>query len=176
MRRRVFTILSALSLLLFVAVVVLWVRSYTFLHSYNGDRLICITYRGRLEILLGQVDEVFSSSADARWSSHRIEHPGHGMNWWDIVWRRAGERRWSFAGLRYAANDFTLNDGRRWPIQLVTIPSWAVAVATALPPLAMLISRTQRAYRRGLCPSCGYDLRATPDSCPECGASAAKSP
>jgi hypothetical protein len=50
-------------------------------------------------------------------------------------------------------------------------PYWLLALLTALPPAARAATRARRRrrIRSGRCPTCGYDLRATPDRCPECG-------
>jgi hypothetical protein len=55
------------------------------------------------------------------------------------------------------------------------LEAWAVAHWVLAAPLVLLASwRVAAKWRRrpgsGLCASCGYDLRATPDRCPECGA------
>jgi hypothetical protein len=51
------------------------------------------------------------------------------------------------------------------------VPYWAILPPLAAPPIvrAYRLLRRRRRVRAGHCPSCGYDLRATPDRCPECG-------
>jgi hypothetical protein len=54
----------------------------------------------------------------------------------------------------------------------VSIRFWVIAVAFSILPALRVreFVRQRRLARQGKCATCGYDLRATPDRCPECGA------
>jgi hypothetical protein len=65
--------------------------------------------------------------------------------------------------------------GGNRPYLTVIVPHWMTALLAGVLP-ATWATRTYRArrYAAGRCRRCGYDLRATPDRCPECGESPAQ--
>ena len=86
---------------------------------------------------------------------------------------RPGE--WSFAGFR---RESSAPHPRFGEDVTYTIPYWFLAIATGVAPavkIRCLLTNRIRT-RRGLCPVCGYDVRATPHLCPECGTVPASPP
>jgi len=65
--------------------------------------------------------------------------------------------------------------GEARPHFRLTSPHWLNSSATVAWPALALVGavRRWRRFPQGHCQSCGYDLRATPDRCPECGAAGA---
>jgi predicted Zn-ribbon and HTH transcriptional regulator len=54
-------------------------------------------------------------------------------------------------------------------ILLMVGPMCVVATIVMVGRSASAVGRLRRARPPGTCRHCGYDLRATPDRCPECG-------
>jgi hypothetical protein len=161
MRRRLFTLLSALSLLLCVGVCALWVRSWIVADVLKLANKHCDTY---VIILASRGGfEIYAVSAERFRPGCSLAHkvPDANDHDWDYAPDTIG-RDWHFAGFIYRSGSVWIPE---W--QLV-VPLWAVAI-----PSAWLLIRWWCCSRRyagdGICPACGYDLRATPDRCPECG-------
>jgi hypothetical protein len=54
--------------------------------------------------------------------------------------------------------------------RMYAVPFWCLAAAGLATAIALLRTVPRRtAGPAGRCAGCGYDLRATPDRCPECG-------
>ena len=173
-RRRLLTTATAGSVVLWVAVVVLWARSY-----WRGDMLD-----------LQRLDATAPTGTVADCRELRV-YSGRG-DWAIAVNRNLGTAaaggRWR--GRRYVtdqpvggAEAFAFQAdwrqppsgvGWRW-CPFLRAPYWCPAGLLAALPVGRLIARVPR--RRGrpphACRRCGYDLRATPARCPECGATAA---
>ena len=186
MKRRLFTIFSALSLLVFVAVVVLWVRSYRVQDGYHrADRredavVTCDLYTHRGSVVVSHWRFMWVGGSTEHVKRERARTYVEKEN--VLLGRVQGA--YSRPPQQTSAADFTAWprwSRKTWPDRrflLVQLPMWPLAVLTLSLPIYWLFGkyRCHIVLTRGLCPSCGYDLRATPDRCPECGTVGAQVP
>ena len=76
--------------------------------------------------------------------------------------------------LSYRAQHVVSSSGILFFTRSMTVPLWVLVSISMIVPFGALIqhvrARQERSRRqRGLCPRCGYDIRATRSRCPECG-------
>jgi hypothetical protein len=148
MKRRVFTILSALSL-------ALWLGTFAIPEGGAQARVVIKKQPGAFYAYL--------------------YHNGT----WGVVAARGGPiylgdgyqlsptDQWG--GLRFGVWKATKGPLTEW---YIWIPCWPLLIVTGVLPVYWMVS-TARLRRRpslGLCRHCGYDLRASKERCPECGA------
>ena len=172
MRRRLLNRLTVLSLLLCVAVLASWAVCFRTPHSLP-------LYRSGTERRL-----MFVGGWVQAWNTRRLDvthlRPDSSRTWWPVDLGRTEwppvKRLVAFRGSEVPV-EVPASGGRyvRTGIEahVVAVPHWLVAgLLVAAAPGAFAFVSSRRRHRRaaaGLCPRCGYDLRATPGRCPECG-------
>ena len=141
MRRHALNFAGALSLVLFVATVVLWARSYFVDEDWRGEPSGDFFGLGRLSI---------------RSTSGAVT----------CCWLQAGPLN-DYPDFHFRCGSFFVGSGCHF--YLLGSPHWAAVTAfAAFPLLTAGFRRTARVA--GLCSECGYDLTANVSGvCPECG-------
>ncbi len=95
---------------------------------------------------------------------------------WDIDYpaRSSEFYRLGFGYVEGKHNGWAYKHASRWPMpyRACVVPYWFLLSLALVGPLlhAKGHARTVLRRRRNLCVECGYDLRETPEQCPECGA------
>ena len=163
MVRRLVNLLAVVSAVLLVAVLTIWLRSYfrgddlayTWTAANQWHRKVSLTWLSGQFSLTRSGWSAPGSDIETGWSlGQRHPRPGYDMDG-------------GFGGIQHRRVTHT----DRW-LSEIRVPIWVVVVALAVLPTVAAVRwlRDRQRARAGLCPVCGYDLRATPGRCPECGA------
>jgi len=175
--RWLFNLVAWTSFLLFVFTIAAWVFSYWRIYSVSKqsassslesaiyhdewDYWCAVLIRGHLVFFVGTNRDsnppasfsLLGGTSDA--SNYTDVPPSGYLSRWRVLGFEVGQ----FLILNHV--------GQHASGSKVGIPLWFVAFVAVIPSAFWFKSR--RAPQNGLCEVCGYDLRATPERCPECG-------
>jgi hypothetical protein len=164
-RRIVRNIATALSLLLSIVIAVLWLRSYWVTDFVRADLSRASPRFEYAYLVTGK-----GGIGVGAWRG--TPRPGPLFQWTYHPATAYGNGGWQPNRLGLWAGAF--RPGARDALYAAIAPGWMLALAAAILPATRIVNARRRSrdrrLRLGLCPTCGYDLRGSPDRCPECGA------
>ena len=192
MKRRIFNLLAAVSMVMCVATSALRVREFFVVDEWDSKLYIPSAslrpLRGvfKEKSILAEEGWLVATHSTtllpgSPWSPQPVDgtwvhytaaadsqatHPPS----WTRPWARKLLVTWDRSTGKPPNSSSRVRPGRiEMGVRLVPV----IAVSSLLPMVWILQRfRTVRAATLGRCPKCGYDLRATPDRCPECGTAA----
>ena len=175
MRLRLFNFMAGVSLLLSVATVALWARSYWHLDDVrlfpNPQRFWLLrSADGRLHLQQTWASGPF-------WQGFRTEYVSGQLG--SAVYSNL-PFQWRIAGFGYGQLTVPSGTNLTLTAHVYLMPHAFAAMVFAIVPALWLGARLRHRTRRArlaadLCARCGYDLRASSERCPQCG-TVAKSP
>ena len=175
--RHIFTVLAATSLLLCGVTVYMWIRSYQRYESLYLDHVKGPAERPdhhffHVRSTLGSISwcHQYENAVREMVNPYYLEMQGKGwrklVQVYDAQPLPAQQTRGGL-GFRWRF-DSTVHPKQTRFSRLVIMPYWAPLLVFALLPV-LWVWRRRRHRRPGCCAVCGYDLRASPERCPECG-------
>jgi len=171
MRRKLFNLVPVVSLLLCVISAVLWARSYCV-----GDQVV-FSCGGADGTHPWHELGLVHASGDFAIARITCMQPILRGGWYYF---RAGTIRLGAVGgqsgglFGYGLRTVTVpSPGPKVTMDMFLLPYWLPTAIAGIAPAWWLLNLLRRPVALrcadGRCTTCGYDLRATPDRCPECG-------
>jgi hypothetical protein len=169
-----FKVVLMLTTMVFIVTGALWVNSYWATDSAtftaHGVGWEISTFRGGMVIF--RTDDRLRSPLNANEGIPPFHYGRKGPSDSIGIVPELYLEYWSFGGIRYANSGQMLKPG--FVCDMTEVRFWPIAAFTGIVTGVWIAGRVRRrrASRRllaGLCARCGYDLRATPERCPECG-------